>query len=82
MNRDDEAARQRAIRRATRYTYGFLASAVVTAVGGGALIAWLFTRSGLPFLKTWIVVIAIVVVPSLLGLVWRAVRERQPGSGQ
>jgi hypothetical protein len=71
--------RRQAIRRAGLYTWGFLAAAIVTAVGGAALIAWVFSRTGVPFLAAWGILIAVIVVPSLLLLAWRGVKERTGG---
>ena len=71
--------RRRAIRRATLYTYGFLGAALLTTVGGAALVAWILSFTGLPFLTTWIVLMAVILVPSLLALAWRGVRERTGG---
>jgi FtsH-binding integral membrane protein len=74
---DEHAEVRRRIRRkATLYTYGFMLAAIGVALGGSALIAWLLTASGLPFIRTWIVLSLIVLLPSLLGIVWRALRER------
>ena len=50
--------RRRAIRRATLYTYGFLGAALLTTVGGAALVAWILSFTGLPFLTTWLVLMA------------------------
>lgn len=68
--------RRELLRRATVYTWGFFSIAVTLAVGGSALVAWLLSRSGLPFLRTWLIIISLVVLPSLIGLVVRGVRER------
>ena len=70
-------ARRRMLRRASVYVYGFLAAAIAVAVGGAALVAWFASRRGLPFVTTWAVLCAIIVLPSLLMLVWRAVKERE-----
>lgn len=75
--RDPEAqARRRIVMRATLYMYGFLTAAIVVALGGAALIAWFASRRGFPFLQTWLVLSMIILLPSLLMLVWRAVKER------
>jgi hypothetical protein len=36
----------------------------------------MIARAGLPFVPTWLVILSIVVLPSLIGLVVRAVREQ------
>jgi FtsH-binding integral membrane protein len=68
--------RRRIIMRAQLYTYGFLAAALAIAFGGSAMVAWILSRTGLPFVKTWIAILIIVLMPSLVTVVWRAVRER------
>lgn len=68
--------RRRIILRAQLYTYGFLAAALFVAFAGSAMVAWILSRTGLPFLKTWIAILIIVLLPSLVTMVWRAVRER------
>jgi predicted PurR-regulated permease PerM len=73
-----EEARRRIVRRAARYMYGFMAAAVVAAVGGAALIAWLFTGAGMPFVKTWAVLVVVILGIPVLGQValhWRAKRR-------
>jgi len=69
-------ARRRILARASLYTWGFLVTALVIATGGSALIAWIMSGVGLPFVKTWIAFLIIVLLPSLLTMVWRAVRGR------
>lgn len=69
-------ARRKIVARATLYLYAFLTAAIVVAVGGAALMAWLLTGVGLPFRETWIVLAIIIVLPSVIVLVWRAVRAR------
>jgi FtsH-binding integral membrane protein len=80
MSQDEierSAARRRQImQRARMYTYGFLAAALAVAFGGSTIVAWVLSRTGLPFLQTWIVVLIIVLLPSLVTMVWRAVRDR------
>ena len=73
---DYDEQRRQILRRATAYTWGFLGAGVLVALGGSALVAWLLTRRGLPFVTTWLIIVAIVVLPSLLGLVVRAVRDQ------
>lgn len=58
------------------YLYGSLSAALVIAFGGAALIALLLRSTGLPFLTTWLVLSLVVLVPSALAVVWRAVKER------
>ena len=67
---------QRLVRRAGLYAWTFLLVAAIVVAGGSAAVAWLMTRAGLPFLGTWLVLMVLVLLPSLLMLVWRAVKER------
>ncbi len=67
---------RRLVRRAALFTWAFLAATVFVLAAGSAGVAWLLSRSGLPFVRTWIVVMAVVLVPSLVMLVWQRVRER------
>lgn len=71
-------ARRRIVRRAARYMYGFMAAAVAVAVGGAALVAWLFTRAGMPFFTTWAVLAVVVLGIPIVGqafLHWRSKRR-------
>lgn len=75
----EEAARRRIraiLRKASLYAWGFLALAFAVALGGAALAAWVLTGAGLPFLEAWLTMSALVLVPSLIGIVWRALRDR------
>ncbi|HEX2166652.1 MAG TPA: hypothetical protein VHG09_05380 [Longimicrobiales bacterium] len=78
MTRRDEHAdaRRQIVRRATLYTAGFLAAGIIIALGGAALVAWLLTRAGLPFIRTWLVLTAIIVLPGLLATIWKMIRGR------
>ena len=73
---EHDSARRQIVRRATLYSVGFLAAGIIIAVGGAALVAWLLTRAGLPFMKTWLVVTAIIVLPGLLATIWKLIRGR------
>jgi hypothetical protein len=53
-----------------------MTAAIVVAIGGAALVALLVSRAGLPFVKTWIVLSVVILLPSLIMLVWRALKER------
>lgn len=77
--RESERERARLIRRATLYTVGFFAAAVVIAVTGSALIAWVLSRFGAPFRATWIAFTVIVLgVPLIVGAIG-ALRRRGGG---
>lgn len=71
---DNGDARQRVLRQAAIYTYGFIALAVVVAVGGSAFLAWVFTVAGLPFFKTWLVLTCLTLGIPLIGQVVLRVR--------
>ncbi len=70
------AARRRILRRAALYTYGFMAMAVVVAVGGAAFLAWIFGAMGLPFLPTWIVLSLLTLGIPLIGHGLLQLRDR------
>lgn len=77
-SKGEDAARRRIrtiLRKASLYAWGFFAAAFATALGGAAIAAWVLTSAGLPFLESWLVMSGIVLVPSLIGIVWRALRE-------
>lgn len=75
--RDDHAdARRQILRRATLYSVGFLAAGLVVAVAGAAFVAWLLTHAGMPFRRTWLIVMVIIVLPGLLATTWKQIRGR------
>lgn len=69
-------ARRKIIRRATLFSVGFLATGLVIALAGAALVAWLFSRGRLPFFETWLVVTAIIVLPGMVAAAWKLIRDR------
>jgi hypothetical protein len=71
-------ARRKLMKQASLYTYGYIGTAVVIALGGAALVAFLLRGLGWGFLRTWLVIVTIVLVPPLLWAVFGAVR-RPPG---
>jgi hypothetical protein len=74
---DPEArVRQRLVRRATLYAFGFIAAGVVLAVGGAALVAWLLTRAGQPFMRTWVIATILVLLPGVSATLWKVLRDR------
>jgi hypothetical protein len=79
MNRgdaEDAEARRRLVRRAALYTLGFFSAGVAIALAGAALIAWMLTRAGQPFLRSWLIISAIVILPGLLAAIWKTYRGR------
>lgn len=73
------AERRRIVRRATWLTLGFFLAAVVVAVVGSAIVAWLLSTTGLPFLKTWIALSIIMIVVPLIWIAVEAIRRRRGG---
>ena len=72
MKRPEELdqERKRILQRLGLLTWGLWGAAAVLALGGGALIAWLFRSTGLPFLRTWLVVSSVLlVIPAVINLV-------------
>jgi hypothetical protein len=67
-------ARRQILRRATLYSAGFMAAALVIAMIGAAFVAWLLTWRGLPFVRTWLITMVIIVLPGLLAAVWKLIR--------
>jgi uncharacterized membrane protein len=53
---DYDKERRRIIRQVSMLTWGLTAGALFFAILGGALLAWIFTGAGLPFVRTWIIV--------------------------
>lgn len=68
--------RREIMRRATMYTTGFLVAAVAIALIGAAFVAWLLTWRGLPFVRTWLIATAIILLPGLTAAVWNLIRDR------
>jgi hypothetical protein len=74
---DPEAGRRRELlRRATVYTVSFFAAGMVIAMIGAAFVAWLLTWRGQPFMRTWLIAMAIIILPGLLAGLWKLVRGR------
>lgn len=78
MNAPDPqaSARRKLVRRATLYTIGFMGAGLLVATAGAALVAWLLTHVGQPFLRTWLIVVALIVLPGLIATIWKLVRDR------
>jgi uncharacterized membrane protein len=72
----DDERWQAAVRRAGLYSALFMGAAVLVAVMGAALVAWLLTFTGMPFGRTWLIVSLVIVLPGLAGAIWRMLRER------
>lgn len=57
--------RRRIIHQISVLTWGLTAGAVFFAVLGGALLAWILTGAGLPFLRTWLIVSVLLLAAPL-----------------
>lgn len=77
--------RRRIVRRATYYTLGFIGLAIAIAAIGSAAVAWLVSRSGLPFLETWLILTLVVLIVPLVGMVggaiWKRIRRSRRDDG-
>ncbi|NIP80764.1 MAG: hypothetical protein GWM90_16725 [Gemmatimonadetes bacterium] len=66
---DLDAERKRIVRKLGLLTWGLIAAAVLLAVAGGALLAWIFTGAGYPFLRTWLIVtLLLLAIPAAVHL--------------
>jgi uncharacterized membrane protein len=66
---DFDAERRRIVRKISLLTWGLGAAAVLMAVLGGALLAWIFTGAGLPFLRTWVILsLLLLAIPAAVHL--------------
>ena len=64
---DFDRQRRRILRKISLLTWGLIGAAVLLAIGGGAIIAWLFQGAGLPFIRTWIILsLLLLAVPVLV----------------
>jgi ABC-type sulfate transport system permease component len=70
------AARQQIVRRATLYSLAFMFAGLLVAVVGAALVAWLLSRGGLPFGRTWAILVIVIVLPGLVATIWKSLRGR------
>jgi len=68
--------RRRILRRAAVFTYATFFAALVVAVVGAALVAWLLSFAGFPFRETWLVLIVVILGVPLLARLAAAVRGK------
>jgi uncharacterized protein YacL len=66
-----------AVRRAGLYSVLLVGAALLVALIGAALVAWLLTFTGMPFGWTWLIVTLVIVLPGLVGALWRLFRDRR-----
>lgn len=64
------------MRRAVVFTYATFFAALVVAVVGAALVAWILSFAGFPFRETWLVLIVVILGVPLLARIVAAVREK------
>jgi uncharacterized membrane protein len=82
MNRPDDLDRERRriVRKISLISWGLALGAVVMAVLGGALLAWVFIGAGFPFLRTWLIVsVLLLAIPLAVHLAPRPGRRKGPG---
>jgi uncharacterized membrane protein len=78
---DFDEERRRIVRRISLLTWGLIAAAVLLAIVGGALLAWIFTGIGWPFLRSWPIISALLLgIPALIHLVYRPSDRDDHGS--
>ena len=63
---DYDRERKRILRRLDMITWGLAGAALLLAVLGGALIAWIVTGAGFPFLRTWVILSLLLLAVPLL----------------
>jgi uncharacterized membrane protein len=72
---DYDEERRRIIRQISVLTWGLTAGAIVLAVLGGALLAWILTGAGFAFLRTWLILsLLLLAIPLAVHLAprpWR-----------
>lgn len=74
--------RRRIIRQISVLTWGLTAGAVFFAILGGALLAWIFTGAGLPFLRTWLIAsILLLAVPLAVHLAPKPWKKKDDDEG-
>lgn len=82
MSRQDDLDRERRriVRKISLISWGLAAGAVVMAVLGGALLAWVFIGAGFPFLRTWLIVsVLLLAIPLAVHLAPRPGGRKDPG---
>ncbi|HUG41455.1 MAG TPA: hypothetical protein VMM12_13290 [Longimicrobiales bacterium] len=82
-HRDFDAERRRIIRRISLLTWGLWGAALLLAVGGGALLAWIFRGlGGLSFGALWLLAAVILIAaPALVHVGMRLTGRRNGRRG-
>lgn len=84
---DLDAERRRIVRRLAFLTWGLRILAGLLAVGGGAILAWMLSLTGMPFVRTWVnVSLLLILVPVAVHLwpgrkPWRKGEDGAPDEG-
>lgn len=52
----------------------FFMAGLAVAVTGAALVAWLLTSQGVPFLTAWVACMAVLILPALAAALWNLFR--------
>ena len=61
---DFDAERRKIVRKLGFLTWGARLLAVLLALGGGALLAWMLSLAGFPFMRTWLnVSLLLILIP-------------------
>lgn len=55
-------------------TVVFFMAGIAVAIAGAALVAWLLTSQGVPFLTGWVVCMAVLILPALAAALWNLFR--------
>ncbi len=82
---DEESLREerrRIVRRITLWTYAFALAAILIGLLGGALLAWILTGLGLPFLRTWLLLSMVLVLVPIMIHVGQSIREVRRRDGE
>lgn len=85
MSRQEDFDRERRliVRKISLISWGLAAGAVVMAVIGGALLAWILIGAGFPFLRTWLMVsVLLLAIPSAVHLApWPRKKDEDDSEG-
>ena len=67
---DFDAERRRIVRRVAWMVWSARIAAVLLAIGGGALLAWILSLGGFPFLRTWLNVSLLLILAPIAVHLW------------
>lgn len=80
---DLDRERRSIVRKISLITWGLVVGAVILAVAGGALLAWIFTGAGFPFRRTWLILsVLLLAIPAAVHLArWPRKSDDADGDG-